>query len=220
MAPLAVPGGVAMNVAVLAGSVDIRCGLAILAMVATIVMVVLTIIIITARMILAVIITVMPQTVLTIIIAVVLTWAILAWTIILTRMIILTWATVILTRTGVMMSNVRGGDNPWIFRLVFTVKFLNLSKKIRKRSVRISTHGGTKTVVPTSKAMQDIVDKLIIIQWFSRRSKLRCNGFHLGKIFVSREIILAGVVEGGAKLLNPGLRLGSNMIIKSLPNLG
>jgi hypothetical protein len=104
-----------------------------------------------------------------------------------------------------MLSNIRRGDNPWVFRLVFTIKFLNLAKKICKRGVWVGTHDGTKTIVPSAETMQDIVDKLIIIQWFSHGSKLRRNGFHLGKILVSREIVLAGVIEGGAKLLNPGL---------------
>jgi hypothetical protein len=140
---------------------------------------VLAIIIIVARTILAIIITVAPWAVLTIIIAVVLMRTILAviiaivlttWTIIrpwatniLTRTIIRPWATIILTRTSVTLGDIRRGDKTWIFRLIFTIKFLNLTKEIRKRGVWVGTYGGAEAVLPSAQTMQDIVDKLIII---------------------------------------------------------
>jgi hypothetical protein len=162
---------VAVNVAYLTGSVDVRCGLAIQTTSATIEAMVLAIII-AARTVLAIIITVAPWAVLTVIIAVVLTRTILtiiiakilaAWATILARKIVRPRATFILTRTSVTLGDIRRGDKTRIFRLVFMIKFLNLTKEICKRGVWVCTNSGVKAVIPSAETMQDIVDKLIII---------------------------------------------------------
>jgi hypothetical protein len=64
---------------------------------------------------------------------------------------------------GVTLGNIRRGDKTWIFRLIFMIKFLNLTKEIRKRGVWVCTYSGAEAVVLSAKTMQDIVDKLIII---------------------------------------------------------
>jgi hypothetical protein len=101
---------------------------------------------------------------------------------------------------------------------VLAIKCLNLSKELSKGGVRIGIDGGAEVVVVAAKAFQDIVKNFIIIERFPHNSEFSSDALHLGKILVSREIILACIVEVRAELLDPGLGLARDMSVEGCPD--
>jgi hypothetical protein len=121
-------------------------------------------------------------------VAVLLAWAVLASAISITRAVILAWTTVIvagsvllvlllmwaaiiMARVIVATSHVGRGGEPRLIGLVLPVKGLYLSEELGEGGVGVVIDSSTKIVVVAPEALQDVVDKFIIIERFSHRGK-------------------------------------------------
>jgi uncharacterized membrane protein YgcG len=122
------------------------------------------------------------------IITVLLAWAVLVPTIIIAGPVILAWTTVvvacsvllalllswtmiIMARSSVATSHVGGGGEPRLIGFVLPVKGLYLSEELSEGGVGFGIDSSTEIVVVAPEALQDVVDKFIIIERFSHRDK-------------------------------------------------
>jgi hypothetical protein len=91
---------------------------------------------------------------------------------------------------------------------------LDLVKEVGQGSGRVCSTGGDKVVVRGAKTIKYIPYKFIVIQWFSRSSKFRSEGFHLRKVLLGRKVIFLGVIECTTELLHSRLGGCRNMRVE------
>jgi hypothetical protein len=97
---------------------------------------------------------------------------------------------------------------------------LNLVKEIGQGGGRICSNGSDEVVIRGAKAIKNVPYEFIIIQWFSCSGKFRSESFHLGKVLLSREVILLGIIECAAELLHSRLGGSRNMGVEGGPDFG